>query len=55
MGVITSLFARKMVAAAGADVDARAILAMADLDPVNSFFYFFRIFRSVCEHAASTT
>lgn len=33
MGVITSLFARKMVAAAGADIDARAILALADLDP----------------------
>lgn len=33
MSVITSLFARKMVAAAGPEVDARAILALADLDP----------------------
>lgn len=33
MGLITSLFARKMVAAAGPDVDARALLALVDLDP----------------------
>ena len=33
MGYVTSLFARKMVAAAGADVDARALLTSIDLDP----------------------
>lgn len=33
MGVITSLFARKMLAAAGADVDARALLNSVGLDP----------------------
>lgn len=33
MGYVTSLFARKMVAAAGADVNARALLTSIDLDP----------------------
>lgn len=33
MGYVTSLFARKMVAAAGAEVDARALLAFVGLDP----------------------
>ncbi|MEM1431033.1 MAG: AraC family transcriptional regulator [Pseudomonadota bacterium] len=33
MGVITSLFARKMVAAAGDGVDARGLLSAAGLDP----------------------
>jgi len=33
MGYVTSLFARKMVAAAGADIDARALLNSIDLDP----------------------
>jgi AraC-like DNA-binding protein len=33
MGYVTSLFARKMVAAAGADVDARALLNSVGLDP----------------------
>lgn len=33
MGVVTSLFARKMVAAAGPNVDPRAILSIAGLDP----------------------
>jgi hypothetical protein len=33
MGVITSLFARKMVAAAGPDVDGGAFLKVAGLDP----------------------
>jgi len=33
MGAVTSLFARKMVAAAGPEVDAAAVLAMANLEP----------------------
>lgn len=33
MGYVTSLFARKMVAAAGPEVDARALLTSAGLDP----------------------
>lgn len=33
MGYVTSLFARKMVAAAGAGLDAHALLASVDLDP----------------------
>ena len=33
MGYVTSLFARKMVAAAGADLDARALVASIGLDP----------------------
>jgi AraC-like DNA-binding protein len=33
MGYVTSLFARKMVAAAGAGIDARALLTSIDLDP----------------------
>lgn len=33
MGYVTSLFARKMVAAAGAEVDARALLTSIGLDP----------------------
>lgn len=33
MGVVTSLFARRMVAAAGAAVDARAVLSSVGLDP----------------------
>ena len=33
MGVITSLFARKMIAAAGEDIDASALLTIAGIDP----------------------